>query len=53
VAVNDEVDRPAAGEARRAMDDFLDAAQWGRLTTDARLVELLSAHARRAVTGRR
>ncbi len=39
--------RPSPDAARESLDSFLDAAQVERLGSDAKLVETLSAHARR------
>jgi endoglucanase len=46
-AVNDEGRRPLPEDARRSMDQFLDASAFTRLTTDPQLRATLSAHARR------
>jgi hypothetical protein len=45
-AVNDSGPRPTPEDARRSMNEFLDAADIARATSDAGLAELLSAHAR-------
>jgi hypothetical protein len=39
--------RPTPQEARSSMDAFLDASAFSKLTSDAGLVQALSAHARR------
>ncbi len=46
-AVDDTGSQPGVDESRRALDDFLDAAAYSRLTTGTALLETLSEHARR------
>ena len=46
-AVNGEGSRPAPEEARRSMQQFLDATAYDRLVADPALVDDLSEHARR------